>query len=167
MMKFMKERPKLHDYHNCRSCRFSHNFRLKFTIKKILNSNLASLLAANKRCPISYRDLEVLYFMPGVEMIDVTIPSSCSTSIKNDIAIKFIEIRFRGFDFAVFGPKASIETNLGKSLISTNVAVGTTEVNLTDIDSRLNLQDLNRFLRFPSIYPVILILLVNSIWKDE
>lgn len=124
-------------------------FVLNLPLKKILNSNLTRLLAANKRCPISYRDLEVLYFMPGVEMIDVTIPSSCSTSIKNDIAIKFIEIRFRGFDFAVFGPKASIETNLGKSLISTNVSVGTTEVNLTDIDSSLNLQDLSRYIKLP------------------
>jgi hypothetical protein len=116
------------------------------SLTKKLDDVIYSALNANARCPITLGKYEVKLFLPRIELSNIIIPSSCSTSLKKDFKITKVDLHIRGFAFSPFGLHFKAETKINNNPMSAYITMGIDETAIRMTDNNIKIQNFKEFI---------------------
>jgi type II secretion system protein N len=125
---------------------FVVGFLLNFSLEDKLVSLIETNVKYNKKCPTSYRKLDISYLFPKVRMMDVSLSSRCIGTREN-VKLKRLE---SSLAFPSFSPAGlSFNTNVSDKFSKINISsVHNINSNYFNIQSKkLNARTLSPFLK--------------------
>lgn len=117
-----------------------------FSITNKVDSVIAQVLNANPRCPITMSNYEFKFFLPRVEINNISIPNHCVGSTGTDLRIKKLNLYFRGFSFSPLGPHFKLETTVNKNPLTAYITMGISNTLIRLTDNTLSLQNFKDFI---------------------
>lgn len=99
-------------------------FFVTFPIKEQVESTLRATLANNSSCPIHFNQSHYSFFMPGVELTEVSIPARCSQGTLQDLRLPKVKMSLAGLSFSPLGLAFSSVINLPNNQVDAKIVLG-------------------------------------------
>lgn len=125
---------------------FFLTFILNFPIERNIKAGLSKVfLTIIPNCPISFGKVDTVLLPPGLKFQNLQIPGRCLNS-PTSLTFNNIDLSIVGFDWILFSPVFSFDTNYKRSNIKGMVSASTSAINLRLDESILDLGGIAPFL---------------------
>lgn len=123
-----------------------------FPLEKNILTLIENQIAKNRRCPISYQNLELGYFLPKVVMEEATIPGQCFNKVGTNLNFDRVMVRLSMPSFWPIGIKTKVEaeTQGAKINIFPRLAIGGHAIQIED--TVLEGPFLSSFTPYPNLF---------------
>ena len=130
---------------------FVFSFILHFPLKRVLEKTIQDSLSNLRGCPITYKNLTISYFLPDIELKEVTLGRSCFQRSIQGLTLESISVRPVLPSIFPLGPKFHLAVKTGQSHINIYAIVSFSGQQITITRSSVHTDILNQIIGVGSV----------------
>jgi type II secretion system protein N len=124
---------------------FVFAFLWNYPFKKTLINQVELVIASQKSCPVSYDEIDLTFFMPGVDFKKPVISGICFQKPSESFPLKNLRLSFAGPNFSPLGIRFKLLAESENSRIEAYPAIGIGQQVIRIADSKIGEDLINSF----------------------